>query len=139
MVHSHLSFPLHRKHRDISGSTGREQRGLEFLLGMLILAGLLLSLSRQQGSRTPAAIHPARAGAQLPCLPGGAAKCPAYWLLPESPCHSTYKHIHTRSALITHRATRSFEHIPSFRLTVSALDFYKPMEHFWKDALEPAG
>lgn len=55
-----------------------------------------------------------RAEAQLLRLPGGAAKCPAYWRLPESPCHSTYKHIHTGSGLITHRATRSLEHIPSF-------------------------
>ena len=65
-----------------------------------------------------AAIHPALCGSPASVSAGrGLPSALPTGCFP-NPCHSTHKHIHTRSASLTHRATRTHEHVPSFMLTV---------------------
>lgn len=99
------------------GSQEKEQMGLEFCSSPVMWTGCatLLSMSRQQASpHSPLPFIQLCAAAQLLRLPGGAAKCPAYWLLPESlPFHTqTHPHMlclaHTLSC--THMRVHSFLH-----------------------------
>ncbi|VFV37388.1 Hypothetical predicted protein, partial [Lynx pardinus] len=79
------------------------------------------------GAAARAAV-PAGRGCQVPCLLA-ASRIPAI-------AHTnTSTHALPRSHTELHAHASAF--LPSF--SVSAPDFYKPMEHFWKDALDPAG
>lgn len=53
-----------------------------------------------------------------------------------NPCHSTHKHIPTRSASLTREP---HAHAGTFLPASSSLDSCEPMEPFWEDALDPAG
>lgn len=123
------------------GSTDKEQRGLEFCFSPRTLT-LTVPPCSPRGDRKLLTPHcHSSSSVQQPsccvCREGLPSALPTGCF--PNPCHSTHKHIHTRSALLTHGTTRTCEHILPFILTVSALDFYEPMEPFWKDVLDPTG
>lgn len=100
----------------------------------------LLSVSRQAASpQSSLPFIQLCAAAQLLCLPGGGCQVPcllAASRIPATPHTNTSTHALPRSHTEPHAHASTF--LPSCSLS-SALDFYKPMEPFWKDALDPAG
>lgn len=101
------------------GSNDKEQRGLEFCFPprMLILA--VLPCSPRADSKLLLTPHcHSSSSVQQPscrvCREGLPSALPTGCF--PNPCHSTHKHIHTCSASLTHGATRTCKHIPSFSL-----------------------
>lgn len=104
------------------GSEDKEQRGLECCCPPQECRAVPPPALREQTagfSPVLPAIHPA-SSVQRPhscvCREGLPSALPTGCF--PNPCHSTHKHIHTRSASLTHGATRTRGHIPPSTLTV---------------------
>lgn len=106
------------------GSQDKEQRRLEFCFSSIMLTLAVSHCSPGADSKLLLTPHcHSSSSVQQPsccvCREGLPSALPTGCF--PNPCHSTHKHIHTRSAVLTHGATRTCEHILSFILTVKPL------------------